>query len=552
MRKHIWLLCCILLLILVGCTQEPQGSSSAPTIIPGTVPTSPETQPQAPDPAPTFSPEGNFHNKDILVELRTETNAQIYYTTDGSEPDRSSTLYDGSGIPIFWSRTNLLQAHTIKAKAFYEDGTESPVAVHTYFCIKKVDQRFTTAIFSISADPALLTEGPDGIFYGQNYTLRGDASERPVYLQAWNTDGELILSQACGVRIYGGASRGNAVKSMKLYARKRYDPSQGKFDIDLFSTPVENSSDAVIGEYDKLVLRNAGNDYGYAHIRDELCHTLAMDAGFTDYEAVVPAVCFLNGEYYGLFWLHESYCDDYFKEKYPNKYAEGDFEVIEGSDMEKETDPDGGKEVYAKEFNALYQEFVDADLTDDQVFNRFCKKIDVENYLDYFAFNIFINNKDWPQNNFKCYRYCGADASRFTGVYDGRWRFLLHDMDYSFWLYQEDVVAASYNNLEEILTPGTLRYSPLFSNLMNRKDCRDYFRAKIQELAEGALSADNVFSRLSALDQARAAEYDIFRKVLGKDENHMAHQLNVISSFARVRCNYMLKFVDVVFSRYDT
>ena len=531
-----------MLLSLSGCAQQPPQDTATSVTQPA--------EPTAPDDAPLFYPEGNFYDSDIVVELTTLTDADIYYTTDGSEPTRRSTRYTGKGIQIFWSRTNLLTANTIKAKAYYPDGTESAVAVHTYFCVKKVEDRFTTAIFSITGDPKVLTKGPDGIFYGDNYKLRGDESERQVYLEAWDSDGNMILSQSCGVRIYGGASRANPIKSMKLYARKKYSPDNGNFDIDLFGTLVEDGSGNIIAEYDKLVLRNAGNDYSYAYIRDELCQMLAKDAGFTDYESVVPALCFLNGTYYGLFWLHESYCDDYFKEKYPNSDAQGDFEVIEGSDMEKDTDPDGGKEVYAREFNELYETFAYADMTDDAIFARFCDKVDIENYLDYFAFNIYINNKDWPQNNVKCYRYCGSDAGAFDGVYDGRWRFLLHDTDYSFWMYNESVVAANYNNLEEILTPGTLRYSPLFAAIMERRDCREYFRAKMQQLAEGALSKQNILSRLDEMNEARYQEYSYYCKLLGRNVGDLTQHLTTIRSFAKTRAAYILEFTDEVFGKY--
>lgn len=511
----------------------------------------PDTQPSLPDNAPKFFPEGNFYDKDILVELSTDREAKIYYTTDGSEPDRKSTLYTGEGIQIFWSRSKLLTANTIKAKAYYPDGTESPVAVHTYFSAKKIGERFSTVIFSITGDPKALTEGPSGIFYGDNYALRGDESERQVYLEVWDAAGNKLLSQSCGLRIYGGASRANPVKSMKLYARKSYSPDSGKFALDLFGTPVEDGSGKIVSEYDKLVLRNAGNDFSFAYIRDELCQLLAKDAGFTDYENVIPAVCFLNGEYYGLFWLHESYCDDYFKEKYPHSNAQGKFEVIEGSDMVKDTDPDGGEEVYAAEFNALYEKFAYADMTDDDLYAEFCRRVDIENYLDYFAFNIYINNKDWPQNNFRCYRYCGADAGRYGGVYDGKWRFLLHDTDYSFWLYNEDVVAADYNNLEEILTPGTLRYSPLFAALMERGDCREYFRAKIGEYAQGALSAQNIRQRLDSLNEARYEEYSYFCTLLNRSVSGLKGQLDTIRAFADRRAANILKFTDEVFRNYE-
>lgn len=544
------LLCCAAL--LSGCAQTPPEASAAPeetqatqgdTVPEQTVPEQTEPEQTAPlGEAPVFSLEGNFYSSDILVELTTRYEAEIYYTLDGSEPDKSDLLYTGEGIRIQCGSSALPAANTVKAKAYYPSGAESPVVVHTYFCAEGIEERFTMAVFSISGEPEELTDGPDGIFYGENYENRGRESEREVYLEAWDENGSKILSQYCGVRIYGAVSRGAEVKSMKLYARKSYSSGIGKFHTDIFGTPVEDGSGDVIAEYDKLVLRNAGNDFRFAYIRDELCQLLARNAGYTDYQNVRPVVCFLNGEYYGMLWLHETYCDDYFKEKYPNKAAAGEFVVLEGSDMEKSTDPDDGKEIYAQEFNALYETYSKADLTDDALFSELCEFMDVENYLEYFAFNIFINNKDWPQNNFKCYRYCGGDAGQFDGVYDGKWRFLMHDTDYSFHLYQEDVVAANYNNLQEIMTPGTLRYSPLFTALMQREDCCTIFSNKISELAAGALSPENIVTTLDDMHAAREGEIKYYCRYLRRNSSEMINQMSTIKNFAKQRAEYILRF----------
>ena len=45
------------------------------------------------DNSPVFSLEESFYSSDISVELKTQSDAEIYYTDDGSEPDKSKTLY---------------------------------------------------------------------------------------------------------------------------------------------------------------------------------------------------------------------------------------------------------------------------------------------------------------------------------------------------------------------------------------------------------------------------------------------------------------------------
>lgn len=512
--------------------------------------------------APVFSLDHSFYNADISVELKTAESAEIYYTLDGTDPDRTAHLYSE---PLLFERevTDFPKAHTVRAKAYYADGTESDVSVHTYFIAAGASERFSEYVFSVSGDPAVLTEKPDGIFYGENYKNRGRESEREVYLSAWNPKGEQILGQYCGVRIYGGASRESSIKSMKLFARKSYQSGVGAFHTDLFQTPLADNSGEVITEYDKLVLRNSGNDFQFAFIRDELCQTLAMQAGFADYQAVVPAVCYLNGEYYGLFWLHESYCDDYFKDKYPNDAAMGKFIVCEGTDTEKTVDEEDSESVHAVEFNDMYNTYAAADLTDDAVYEQLCALMDVENYLDYFAFNIYINNRDWPQNNMRCYRYAiPAEETAGDGVYDGKWRFLLHDMDYSMGMYEQPELQPHYNNLSRILTEGDERHSPLFAALMEREDCRSYFSDSVRSLAEGVLSSENIIDTCSKLNASRYTEQQKYYKHLDSLRNqgdrsiwtyadHLNGQLSIIRSFAEKRGKFMLNFLDKWLESYE-
>lgn len=515
-----------------------------------------------PDDRPVFSLEGTFYTTDILVELLTASEATIYYTLDGSEPDDTDLLYTDEGILLRRQRGDFPDARTIKARAYYANGLVSDVAVKTYFTAKDVDTRFTTLVFSVTGEPQELTEGPDGIFYGENYHQRGRESEREVYVEAWDTEGELFLSQYCGARVYGGASRASSIKSMKLYARKSYSSGDGKFDTDIFGTLVQDGSGDIIEEYDKMVLRNGGNDFQFAYIRDEMCHLLAKEAGFTDYEMVIPAVCYLNGEYYGFFWLHESYCDDYFKNKYPNDDARGEFVVCEGTEQWKKEDPDEGKEEFAKHYNQVYEIFSQADLTVDIVYDQLCKFIDIENYLDYFAFNIYINNWDWPQNNYKCYRYCPAEGEALEGVYDGRWRYLLHDTDYSFGMYGMGETQAQYNNIVKILDPNSDRYAPLFDALMHRADCREYFLAKLEELAYGALSSQNVLAKVNAIMQERAAEQAYYYEFMEQKRkegvsdlwshpDHLEGYVALIRTFASKRARLIMSYAKTELKEYE-
>ncbi len=494
-----------------------------------------------------FSKSEGFYSEDLDIELKVNgAQGVIRYTLDGSEPTETSEEYTGKITLLAANRTNP-NCYLVRAKVFYSDGSSSEDVAHTYFVDVDVDERFTTYVFALWGDPdeiATLLE---------NYSARGRESEKEIYVAAFDDKGNWEFSQFCGVRVYGGASRESSIKSLKLFARKSYDSLNGKFKTDMFGTLDEEGK--VIDKYDKLVLRNAGNDFQFAYIRDELNQVLAMKAGYTDYEGVIPVVGYLNGSYYGFYWLHENYCDEYFQQKYGK--ADGEFVVIEGNDQWKfDKFMTEDEEPYYNEFNEMYQDITARDLTDDAVYAELKEKLDVENYLDYFAFNIYFCNADWPNNNMKCYRYYAPEGSEYgEGVYDGRWRFLLHDMDYSYGMYDQTKVMANYDNLKRIMNASHEKYAPLFTLLMQREDCRMYFADKLVELMNGVFTYQSIIGTLEEMSELRATEMAYYYQYLEGLRNqgdasiwtrssHLQNYYDQIKAFATSRPAYMIKFME--------
>lgn len=498
----------------------------------------------------SFKQEPDFYENDIELTIEAPDGVEVYYTLDGSIPTKASPVY--SEPLIFEKQTGKFpDCHMLRACTFDAAGNPSKIAARSYLTAENAKTRFTTPVFFVSGNPDELTEKPDGIFVGYNYKERGRESERMVYVEAFEADAEPILAQFAGVRIYGGASRESTIKSMKLFSRKSYDEDNRNFKIKSFGTEKLDGSGDIIKKYDKLVLRNCGNDLQFSYIRDELSQTLCKNAGMDVYEAVVPAVAYLNGSYYGLFWLHENYCDKYFKEKFGD--AEGEFIVAEGNDRKKADDDDPVVQAQSDDFNKNYERFTGMDLTIDANYRQLCNFMDVENYLDYFAWNIALNNFDWPNNNVKCYRYVGNTYGE--GVFDGRWRFLPHDMDFSYNLYDQNDTKPSFNTLKVVLNPNHDRHSPLFTALMSRADCRHYFREKTLEYCNGVLSKDGIISAYEELHDTRKAELDCFYEHLmrleGKGDfsiwSRKEHYINYerqIYDFAEKRAEYAIQYMD--------
>lgn len=536
--------------------QVKQPESPVPTEVP--VPTESPAPTERPVPEPTegevtFSKSGYFYEEAVTVELSIESGKTGYitYTLDGSEPEVDGMRYEE---PLLLESTEERspRVYSFRIKAWYEDGSCSDTYVHTYFVGAGVKERYSTMIFSINGNPAELTEEPDGILYGENYKLRGRKSERKVSVEAVSADGSLLFSQFAGVRVFGGSSREFPIKSLKLFARKEYQEGMGNFKTSVFGSLTVDGS-KLIKKYDKLVLRNGGDDFQSSFIRDELAQRLAGKAGFAAYEAVVPAVAYVNGSYYGFYWLHESYCDKYFQNR--NGKSAGEYVVLEGSDKYKSLKEDALENAAAKDYNRKYKKYSESDLTDDSVYEEVCAWIDVENYLDYMAFNMYISNYDWPQGNYRCFRYYAAEGEAYgEGEKDGRWRFLVHDADMGFATYNAAETAAARNDIEAVLTPSNKHYSALLAKLLKREDCRQYFTNRMISYRDGVLSYESVCAVLDEMCAERDTELEYYFEHLDElkktTEDIWATRSNTqektekIKKFAELRGAYITKYLE--------
>lgn len=501
-----------------------------------------------------------FYSEDTDIEITGGSPCDIYYTLDGTEPDKKGTPYN-NGITLVAG--DEVKAYCIKAKGYFEDGSESESIVHTYFVGRDVRNRFDTLVLSVTTDPYNLYDYEYGIFvegklrddhikanpYDKiepndpaNYNMRGRESEREVYLEILKPDGTRIAGQKAGIRTYGGWSRANLQKSIKIYARKEYDEVNNKLRYEFFPTKTAANGDGtIIDSFKRLVLRNCGNDNGFGFIRDELFQTLAGRAGYMDYEAVRPAALFVNGDYRGHFWLHEVYSDEYFEEHY-GKY-DGAFEILEGGELYKVLDDDGTNDSAVNDYDEAYS-YAYKDLTDEKTYQELCELIDVENYLSYYALQIYIGNEDWPHNNYKVYRYYPAGGEQLREApFDGKWRYLLHDLDFSFAIYG---TGPWVDNIQKYIGKNgeIKRECPLFGQLLQREDCREIFIKKTLDLLNGVFASDYLGGVLDEMNASRMNEQShMYGKNLIADwvlPDQLEGRMEEIKSYADSRSTFFL------------
>lgn len=467
-------------------------------------------QPQTISDRVGFSLPSGFYSENISVELTVEGDQQIYFTTDGSDPKpESGNVYTQ---PIEINATSEVRASTIKAAAAGEDGTLGAVYTVSYVIGQDVDSRFDddTLVFVLSTDPYNLYDYEYGIavpgkIYDDyvkehpgeeipynapgNYYMTGREWERPIYVEVFENDGTKVIDQAAGVRLSGGYSRVPDQKSLRLIARKDYDPENGKFKYAFF--PGAETEDGVpVTEFDRLVLRNGANDREFAGVRDELSQNLAQDYGYPVTQHCTPAAVFLNGEYYGFSWLHENYNQDYLATYFGGN--RDNYEIVSNTE-----NADEGSERALADYAEMYALY-DEDLTDDKVFDKLCSLVDIDDLVQYYCMQIFISNKDWPGNNYKAFRYYPAEGEEITSEYmDGRWRFMFFDAEFAWSLYGE---RANLNTIKDLLDGTHMSgESKVLKALLQREDMREKFAAVMSDLTAYAFEETHIKEVLDEL-----------------------------------------------------
>ncbi|MCL2387887.1 MAG: CotH kinase family protein [Defluviitaleaceae bacterium] len=454
-----------------------------------------------------FSETEHFFADGVTVSISaSNSRATIHYTLDGSQPTRYSKIYTS---PLNFNTNERVDVSVLRAIAVYGEEV-SQTLTHTFFVGWGVHERFDTLVFSFAIEhdylycfyTGIMVEGitrqnfilenpgaPINPLSPANFTWRGRESERPVYMEVFNPNGELVLEQAAGLRIFGSWSRGERIKSLRIIARREYSPHAGRFNYGFFPNDLmRDGFDTPITRYNTLILRNGGNDRQHGILRNELGSELARRAGFLEVTPARAATVFINGEFYGFKWLQVRVDTHFFQELYGTPSR--DFDVIGRGEWWFRNATEEQELALT-----LKNSFAFRDLTNDAVFAQLETIVDVENLLWYYAFQIFLGNGDWPYNNLRRWRYTGEQFEGAAPELDGRWRYAMFDLDQTFGLFGQNYRRPTF---QYVLTHDNDR-GQLIRAILQRQDMAELFTMMMCDIAANVVNYEIVREVLEEL-----------------------------------------------------
>lgn len=344
----------------------------------------------------------------------TPEGAVIKYTIDGSEPTLDRGLDYNEPIQI--SSTIV-----VKAKLFCE-GWMSPRSVcHSYIFFPR---ELTLPVISIAINDEYLNDPQIGIYVTGSYTEGKENFRynwrRPINLEYFEqADEHSIINQLCETRISGAGTRTLPLKSMTVYANKRF--GKKNFNHEFF--PDQKPG---INDFKSLVFRNAGTDFHYLYMRDAVVQRSMAPFVDLDWQAWKPAIVYINGEYRGMLNIRERANENNI---YSNYNGLEDVDVIENWNDLKEGDMEN-----LNQFKAFYSEH-------GHTMSEYNNWMDCEEFINLMVMNLYFNNLDFPGNNSVMWR---------PRTEEGKWRWIAKDADFTLGLLNNP---PDYNIFEWLYNP---------------------------------------------------------------------------------------------------
>lgn len=449
----------------------------------------------------SFSDESGFYESGFDLELSKQyPDGQIYYTLNDNDPmpGTNYTFQFSGAIPLeesqnqqaiysyipttpannygyyFWhTPIGVVEKHVVvKASVFQNGQAMCHVAANTYFIDPDIQSRFTMPVLSLITDSISLFCEDTGIYVpgvrhvpgvlkSGNYCERGDAWERQTTVEMFSANGELLFEQEIGLRIHGNITRAAPQKALQFFADKKYDGN------DKLLYPFFEDRDFT--EYKRIIARSIFSAHFQSIIRDEIVQYIAKDLNVY-YQAWQPTVVFINGEYWGLQVLREKQNKYYVNQHFD--IPTDSLDIIEAWGAVEE-----GNNL---EHIALMDFAENNDLSLPENYAVIESMIDIPAYIDYYILNIYVNNEDWPGNNYTKFRQQG----------DGhKWRWFMYDLDASMKkLFQDNMRRVVGDTLDFYNQEWSTK---LFKAIMENETFRQQFLDRFIEVLKNDLHPDN-------------------------------------------------------------
>lgn len=363
---------------------------------------------------PEVSIQSAIYDETTEFQVTVPEGAKLFYTTNGSVPTETNGKESEDGKFSF-------ATHAAVRFRAYKDGylpsnvvTRSFIRADNYAKQQGVDIRNLPIISIITANANLNSDelgifvqgknGRPGNGHSSKYNTNMDW-DRPVDFQYFK-DGEYVFSQEVDIANCGGWSRTYGYhSSFKIKADKKY------YGLKTLDYPFFEQKPYLKNK--TLQIRNGGNDSD-ARIKDAALQSIIMSSDLNiDGQSYQPTLHFINGKFYGVINMREPNNKHFVYSNYG--WDSDEIDMFEMGPDSAYCQKCGTKDAYLEWYELA------KNAADPVTYSQICKLVDIDEYVNYVAIQLYLNNWDWPQNNLKGFRHRDG----------GKFRFVVYDLDNS-------------------------------------------------------------------------------------------------------------------------
>lgn len=429
---------------------------------------------------PAFSVTPGIYDDAVTVAITAGEGETIRYTTDCTTPNASSEVYSGE--------LSISKNSVIRAAAFRDGYLSGDVATATYL-FRSDGVNHALPVVTLVTAPDNLWNSKTGIYatgdqfdpdaasyadtlksatyYQAKFATEEQVDtiwEKPAAFSLFDDNGKQVFTQNVGIRIAGSFGRGRAQKGFNVIARKEY--GKGSMEYPFFQNRPYT-------EYKAVVLRAGAQDQNRSKIRDELASGLLEGTDINIlYQAYRPTVLYLNGEYWGVYFMKEKR-NRFFVAQHEN--TENNVDLAIGKGFKQRSYGDNSDWV------SLYEYATSHDLSSAEAYAYVSERMDVDSFRDYMIAEIYNGNTD--TYNFQYYRLKG-----------GKWKFIFYDFCWGFQSPGHETLAFRMGK-----TPSDVCSAKLFAAMLQNKGWRDSFCRRFGELLNTAFAPERVSALIDEL-----------------------------------------------------
>ena len=379
---------------------------------------------------------GGFYNEPVTINPPSlPSGVKLRCTEDGSVPGANSQEFNSA--KTFDKNT------TLRCAVFKDGSLSTQVVTKTFF----VGEHVNMPVVAVSVNPDFFNKHYIQPSPGSTNASSPEAApsglyedvEFPVHVEYFpngSSSDKSVWDIEAGISMMGNYSRLERKKSVAIVMREEYQ--DGWLHYSLFDTRKSEND-----KYKGFNLRNNGNRFVSDYFADALGGAILEGSG-VDYQRSRQVVVFYNGKYFGIHDMRERFNKNYVESNYG---IEASTVTMVKHLTETVTASNGTPDEYI----SMLELAADNDFSGDN--NAFYAQLktmmDVGNFADYMAAEMYIHNGDWPNNNVRAWRSP-----------DNMWKFMIYDLDHGFnWDWNVAGFGQSTNMFDWVKQGGRSRHA---------------------------------------------------------------------------------------------